>query len=105
MSKPVRQPWHPAIYDEADAGALKALAAGVANEGQQKRALKYIVETLAGAYEETFFADSERSTSYAQGKRHVGMQIVKLLKLPSGVFEREKIKAAQQSKPKRPNER
>jgi hypothetical protein len=47
LKKPVAiEPWKPAPYDEADTYAIKALAAGVANEGQQKRALKWIIETL-----------------------------------------------------------
>lgn len=85
----VPQPWHPADYDEADAGALKALNAGNANEAQQKRALAYIINTLAGTYEETFYPE-ERNSAYAQGRRYVGLQIVKLLNLPASAFRPKK---------------
>jgi hypothetical protein len=73
------QPWMPAPYDEADTYAIKALAAGVANEGQQKRALKWIIETLCGTYDQPYRPGSEgdRDTVFACAKMHVGQQIVK----------------------------
>ena len=78
MKKPIAaQPWHPAPYVDADTYAIKALAAGNASEGQQKRALAWIINTLCGTYDLSFRPDSERDTSFAEGKRHVGMQIVK----------------------------
>jgi hypothetical protein len=78
---PIPQPWHPAPYDEADVYAIKALAAGKANEGQQQRALAWIINTACATYDLSFRPDSDRDTTFAEGKRHVGMQIVKLTKL------------------------
>ncbi|MCK1479320.1 hypothetical protein IVB27_32420 [Bradyrhizobium sp. 197] len=75
------QPWHPAAYDEADVYAIKALVAGKANEGQQQRAIGWIINTLCGTYDLSFRPDSDRDTVFAEGKRHVGMQIIKLTKL------------------------
>ena len=84
LKKPVaNQPWHPAPYEEADVYAIKALAAGKATEGQQQRALGWIVNTLCGTYDLSF-RDGEhgdRSTVFAEGKRFVGLQLVKLTKL------------------------
>jgi hypothetical protein len=83
LKKPTVQPWHPAPYDEADVYAIKALVAGVANEGQQKRALGWIINTLCGTYDLSFRPGDggDRDTVFAEGKRHVGMQIVKLTKV------------------------
>ena len=70
--------------DEADINAIKALAAGVANEGQQKRALDLIIYRIAGTYDLSFRpggTDGDRVTCFAEGKRHVGNQIVRLTKL------------------------
>jgi hypothetical protein len=80
---PVVHPWHPAPYDDADTYAVKALAAGVANEGQQKRALEWIINTLCGTYDLSFRpgADGDRETAFAEGKRHIGLQLVKQVKL------------------------
>jgi hypothetical protein len=76
-----QQPWHPSPYDDDDVRSIQALATGTANEGQQKYALRWIVERACGTYDETYFADSERNSAFAEGKRHVGLQIVKLTKL------------------------
>lgn len=75
--------WAPPEWDIADAGALQALARGDADEHAQRRALKFIIENLAGTYQPSFRpgADGERLTSYAEGRRYVGMQIVKSLSL------------------------
>lgn len=78
-SKPSKiSPWLPAKWDESHAAAIQALARGDANAFQQQHALKYIVETLAGTYDVSYRAESERDTCFAEGKRHVGLQIVKL---------------------------
>jgi hypothetical protein len=78
--KPAPLPWHPAPYDEAITGAIKALASGTANDGQQQRAFKWIIEVVCGTYDLSYRPD-DRDTVFAEGKRFVGMQIVKQLKL------------------------
>lgn len=80
MKKPQAiEPWKPAAYDEADTYAIKALASGVANEGQQRRALKWIIETLCGTYDQPYRPGNEgdRDTVFACAKMFVGQQIVK----------------------------
>ena len=75
----------PAPYDEAITGAMKALAAGNANEGQQQRALKWIIEIVSGAYDQTYRSDSTHDTAFAEGKRFVGLQLVKQIRLTTPV--------------------
>lgn len=83
--KPVVMPWSSidSMVDEDDIMAIKALAAGKASEGQQKRALDLIIYKVAGTYDLSFRPgiDGERATCFAEGKRHVGTQIVRLTKL------------------------
>ena len=62
--------------------AIKALSTGTASAGQQQRALLWIVEVLCETYDLSFRPESERETVFAEGKRHVGMQIVKQTKIP-----------------------
>lgn len=76
-----REPWHPAVYEIADAGAIQALYRGDATPEQQKRALKWLIEGAAATYEASFDPVNDRVTSYMEGKRSVGNQIVKLCKL------------------------
>jgi hypothetical protein len=74
-------PWHPADYDDRVTGAIKALAAGNANEGQQRTALDWIIYTLCGTYDQPYRPGSERDTVFACAKQFVGQQIVKQTKL------------------------
>lgn len=51
--------------------AVKALAHGVASEGQQKIALAFIIKNLCRADDVNFFP-TERDTSFALGREAVG---------------------------------
>ena len=73
--------WHPPLWEKADAGALQALARGEAAPHQQQRALKFLIESLAGTYDMTYRPESDRDTAFAEGRRFVGLQVVKLLNL------------------------
>lgn len=86
--KPRDPAWLPAEYDFADVMAVKALAAGTANADQQKRALDWIVRSAAGAYEISYRSDADggdRETAFAEGRRFVGLQVVKLVNLESKI--------------------
>jgi len=85
-------PWRPAGYEDADAEAWQALARGAARPDQQKRALAWLIEKAAGTYDLSFrpgAQEGERDTVFAEGRRFVGLQIVKLLKLKIGQLRRE----------------
>lgn len=78
MTKPLREPWHPADWDKADAIAMQALQRGEATPDQQIRALKWIVNAAAMTYDETFVAGQQDVSAFLAGRRSVGTQIVKL---------------------------
>lgn len=82
-------PWKPAAFEDADAAALQALARGSASSDQQKRALDWIVLKACATYDLSYRPDSERDTAFAEGRRSVGLQIVKLVKLKLGLLRRE----------------
>lgn len=75
--------WKPPHYEIADISAMQALARGDANPDQQERALRWIIEAAAGAYDMSYRPglEGERDTVFAEGRRFVGLAIVKLLKL------------------------
>lgn len=90
MDKPPKSsPWLPPEYDLADTAAIQALARGDANAEQQPRALKWIVEALCRTYDLSFRADSHRETDFAEGKRFVGLQIVKHTKLNTQLLRKD----------------
>lgn len=82
--KKPQAPWSPVDYEAADASAIQALIRGEADEYQQKRALKWIIEQAAGTYDLAFRPGGEegrRDTDFALGRSFVGQQIVKLSRL------------------------
>ena len=78
---PPGAPWAPVEYEPADIGAIQAVARGTAEPHQQMRALRWIVEAACGTYDLSFRPESDRDTAFAEGRRFVGLQIVKLSKL------------------------
>ncbi len=75
---PPGTPWAPVPYEDADVAAFQALAAGTADDVQQKRALDWLMLRAAGTYDFHYYS-SERDTSFALGRAFVGQQIRKLL--------------------------
>lgn len=80
-------PWLPPAYEPEDVHAIQALARGIANAEQQRRALAWIIERAAGTYEMSYRPggeDGARDTIFAEGRRFVGNQVVKMTKLKTG---------------------
>ncbi|HBV7338339.1 TPA: hypothetical protein MD501_000739 [Klebsiella variicola] len=69
--------------------ALKAMSEGKASEAQQKMILRELLN-LTGYYDLSYRPDSDRDTAFAEGKRFVGAQVVKMVNLPSDVIEKAK---------------
>ena len=67
-------------YELADVEALQALNSGVAEEHQQKRALKWIIENACATYKWAF-KDDDRETIVELGRQVTGQMIVGVLKL------------------------
>lgn len=89
MAAKKRELWHPAEWEVADAGALQALARGDAEPHQQKRALDWLITKAAMTYEQSFMPDNARVTDFVEGRRSVGNQVVKLLRLNLGEFRKD----------------
>lgn len=83
--------WAPAGWTAPDAYAVQAVARGEASPDQQKRAFDWIINRAAMTYEEAFWPDNARVTDYVLGRRSVGMQVVKLMKLtPDAITKGDK---------------
>jgi hypothetical protein len=70
----------------ADFVALKALQAGTATPEQQQRALKWLIENACGTYDLSYRPESDRETAFAEGRRFVGLQIIKALNFDMAVL-------------------
>lgn len=82
-------PWFPPPYELADVNALRGLANGTASPEQQQRALKWIIENACATYELSYRPTSDRDTSFAEGRRFVGLQIVKALHIDTSILVRD----------------
>lgn len=87
MAKTVKAPIEPApfkyVFTPEDVAAVQAVSRGDATAHQQRLALLFIVNTLAGTFESEFWPgghEGDRNTCFAGGRRFVGLQIVKLIK-------------------------
>lgn len=76
----------PATWEVADAAALQALIRGDASEHQQQRAVNWIIYNAAGTYDLEYRTEP-RDHAFASGRRFVGLQIVKMLKLNTAAFK------------------
>ena len=80
-----RQPWEvPPSIDDADIFAIQALARGIANEGQQRRAYEFIVDGLCETDRISFTPGGDhgaRVTAFAEGKRWIGLQLRRIRRM------------------------
>lgn len=81
MKKPASQPYIPPPWEPADVSAIQALQRGDATADQQRRALDYLINAVCATYDLSYRPDSDRDTAFAEGKRFVGLQLVKMTKL------------------------
>jgi len=73
-------PRMPAIWENPDAVAIKALVRGEASAEQQQRAVAFIINTIAKTYDMSY-RQNPYDTAFAEGMRFVGNQIVKLINI------------------------
>lgn len=88
--QPKRDPVARPDYVEADVQALRAVARGQATEYQQRRAIDWIIRAC-GTYDLSFRPDSERLTTFAEGKRWAGMTLVWMLQAAPTKTDDDKI--------------
>jgi hypothetical protein len=77
-------------YEDEDVYAIKALNRGNASEGQQQRALHWLVQRACMVDEVSYRpgSDGDRDTAFAEGRRYVGLQVLKLVNLNMEVLKR-----------------
>lgn len=83
---PADDPRNPADYSKGIVYAAKAMAAGNANDDQQKNFMRWLVNECCGTYDVSFRSD-DRGTCFAEGKRFVGLSLVKLLNMSGAALD------------------
>lgn len=92
----------PAAYDKEVLYAFRALFDGKANEGQQKRALSWLLHNACHIGLSSYGA-SDRDTNYLEGQRSIGLQVARMRE-PEALqllenLTRTKRKTRQEAKP------
>lgn len=77
---PIAQGSTPAAFNSQDVAALQALRTGTANDGQQTRALDWILKAACGDGLWPF-RESQRETDVALGRQFVAQQIIGLFRI------------------------
>lgn len=86
---PKKPPFFNAPWEPADASAIQAIQRGEADAAQQKRALDWIIKIAAGTYNVSFQPGMADATAFAEGRRFVGTEIVKLLLVNPSAFTKD----------------
>lgn len=76
------QPHLPPPLSDTEVLAIKSLAQGTANDGQQKIALNAIIYKLAATYDMSYRPEDTHATTFAEGRRFVGLRIVEAVNRP-----------------------
>lgn len=90
--KPVLRPSSdPSDFAPVDAYVVtcfKAMALGTASPEQMRDGVKFIVHNICATYDLSYRPgpDGERTTAFAEGKRQVGLQIVRICEKPFDVL-------------------
>ena len=90
----------PVWYDKDVLMAVRAVASGKANEGQQKTAFDWIINHASGYYDLSYRPDGmggARATDFHEGRRFCGAQIVKMLR-PEALLAVEKVESKRKTR-------
>lgn len=85
--KKLNTPYAPVEYTSKEIRYIQALARGDAAPETQKAALDWIIKSICGTYDLSYRPESTRDTDFAEGKRFVGLQLVKMLHLRPDNFD------------------
>lgn len=75
-------------YDLPVVSAVQALQRGEASPEQQKGFLSWLINQAAATYGQSFQESGDRETVFAEGRRFVGLQCVKLLHLSTNALRK-----------------
>ena len=78
-------------YVEADVQAIRAVMRGDATAFQQKRAMDFIINEVAGTYDMSYRPGDTHAAAFAEGKRFVGHSLVWFLKAAPTKTDDDKI--------------
>lgn len=75
-------------WDIPVVSAVQALSRGEATPAQQRQALNFIINQAAATYGQSYQETGDRDTTFAEGRRFVGLVLVKLLHLSTNALRK-----------------
>lgn len=73
-------------WDIPTVAAAQALQRGEASPDQQRQFLNWLINQACATYDISFQIEGDRETAFAEGRRFVGANVVKLLKLSTNAL-------------------
>jgi hypothetical protein len=80
-----------------EAMAIKAMATGTANEGQQKLFMTWMMSRAANVLSVAFDPDNDRASAFESGRRYVGLKINEVIGTPADFYKDKDVKPAGRS--------
>lgn len=80
--------YYPVQTDLPMAAAMQALRRGEATPEQQTKLTDWLINDVCRTYDLSW-RESERETSFAEGRRFVGLQLVKFIKIDLNLLKRK----------------
>jgi len=87
-SKAEAKSYYPVQTNLPMAAAMQALRRGEATPEQQIKLTDWIINDVCRTYDLSW-RESERETSFAEGRRFVGLQLVKFIKIDLNLLKRK----------------
>lgn len=82
-----KEPFKPPEYSSADVYAVQALRRGNASPEQQRHAVDLIINGIACAFDQSYRPGKPDETTFAEGKRFVGLQVYRLAHMNPATVE------------------
>lgn len=95
MNIPKECPWYPVELTSKYARICQAMRDGEASGEDQKEFMSWLLNHVCAIGDLEFRPDSDRASTFASGKRFVGMQVKKHLMAKPGVLEQRENKGEQ----------
>lgn len=81
---PANAPYLPTPLTQEIAWAIRGLAGGEADAGQQAMAMRWIIWNLCKTYDQSFRSEGahpQKDQDFAEGKRYCGNEIIKVINM------------------------
>lgn len=88
IAVPENAPYLPSHVFQEVAYAIRGVNAGTADASQQALAVRWIVHEVTKAYDMSYRPESARDSDFAEGKRYVGNELIRVINMTNEAVAR-----------------